>query len=422
MHPSKPSKSSQVATPGLVVGLVDPVRTARVLVDEVVSRGISCVIIDSGCVTAHPERVGCTTVKYQGDMPKLVAELRDLGVSQIIAGCDPVILFTDQLREALGVPTNRPGQSEARRDKGKMGAAMRQAGLRSPLEIQARTFEEIAAWLESIPMPVVIKPSDSGGTDDVYKCESVAEVEARFASIIGKTNLMGSMNHSVLVQEFIDGTEYIVDSVTFDGVHAFSDVLEYEKGTHNGRSFIYEKIRFLRSDEKISQRLMDFARNALDALGVEVGAGHMELKINSKGEIVFLEVGARLAGATIHTLAKNGRGDGVSQVQLMIDAVSGKSAPGAPYPGANSAVKVFIVTNQEGEISDFKNLERVKALRSFRDIELHAAVGDKLHKTTDLAHNVGMVDLAHADARVLSQDEGTLKQILSEGLFLLKTT
>lgn len=49
--------------------------------------------------------------------------------------------------------------------------------------------------------------------------ESLVEARRAFDTIIGKVNLFGEVNAKVLVQEFLQGTEYVVDCVSKDGVH-----------------------------------------------------------------------------------------------------------------------------------------------------------------------------------------------------------
>ncbi len=63
----------------------------------------------------------------------------------------------------------------------------------------------------------MVKPVESAGSDDVFLCESKEDVKTAFERINGKINGLGQKNDAVLVQEFLDGTEYVVDSVSLDG-------------------------------------------------------------------------------------------------------------------------------------------------------------------------------------------------------------
>jgi hypothetical protein len=46
-----------------------------------------------------------------------------------------------------------------------------------------------------------------------------SEVRFAFDKINGQINGLGSVNEGVLVQEFLGGVEYAIDSVSRDGVH-----------------------------------------------------------------------------------------------------------------------------------------------------------------------------------------------------------
>ena len=48
---------------------------------------------------------------------------------------------------------------------------------------------------------------------------SLEEVQRAYGSIMGKINGLGLENQYVLVQEFLDGTEYVVDTVSLNGIH-----------------------------------------------------------------------------------------------------------------------------------------------------------------------------------------------------------
>ncbi|CAN0416316.1 unnamed protein product, partial [Discosporangium mesarthrocarpum] len=85
----------------------------------------------------------------------------------------------------------------------------------------------------------VVKPLDSAGTDDVFLVTSREEAKECFSIIDGKVNGLGSVNEGALVQEYLDGTEYVVDSVSRDGVHRVCAIWEYDKRTVNGATFVY---------------------------------------------------------------------------------------------------------------------------------------------------------------------------------------
>ena len=57
------------------------------------------------------------------------------------------------------------------------------------------------------------------GSDSVFLCTSPDEVQAAFARINGQFNGLGQVNDGALCQEFLEGTEYVIDGVSRDGVY-----------------------------------------------------------------------------------------------------------------------------------------------------------------------------------------------------------
>jgi hypothetical protein len=67
---------------------------------------------------------------------------------------------------------------------------------------------------------VLVTPSlVSLGSDSVYLCTSPEEVQVAFARINGQFNGLGMVNDGALCQEFLEGTEYVIDGVSRDGVY-----------------------------------------------------------------------------------------------------------------------------------------------------------------------------------------------------------
>ena len=65
----------------------------------------------------------------------------------------------------------------------------------------------------------VVKPNESAGTDSVFLCKTPADVEKAFQKIHNHSNGLGHTNNGALCQEFLSGTEYVIDGVSRDGVY-----------------------------------------------------------------------------------------------------------------------------------------------------------------------------------------------------------
>ena len=83
----------------------------------------------------------------------------------------------------------------------------------------SQVVEFIENDLKPQPFQVVVKPVESAGSDDVTLCTSMDHVKQAFGNIQGKINGLGLENKATLVQEYLHGTEYVVDIVSRNGHH-----------------------------------------------------------------------------------------------------------------------------------------------------------------------------------------------------------
>ncbi len=124
-----------------------------------------------------------------------------------------------------GLRSNGETGSLARRNKFFMGEKVRDAGVRAVQQCLCTSVAEMLLFLEGLPRDAegrqrsVVKPVQSAGTDDVFLCTTVEEAVTAFTRILGKINGLGLLNDAVLVQEFLQGKEYVIDKVSRDGVH-----------------------------------------------------------------------------------------------------------------------------------------------------------------------------------------------------------
>lgn len=85
----------------------------------------------------------------------------------------------------------------------------------------------------------VVKPVEGAGSDGVFICNSPDEVRSAYGSLEGTKNVLGLTNYSVLLQEYLKGDEYVVDTVSRSGVHKCVAIWKYDKRMFNGSPVVY---------------------------------------------------------------------------------------------------------------------------------------------------------------------------------------
>ena len=108
-----------------------------------------------------------------------------------------------------------------------------------------------------------------------------AEAREHFDFLNSSDRWCGAQNRGVLLQEFLEGTEYIVDHVSCDGVHKTTMLWMYDFQEVNGHRVCIAQ-RPVPFDDAMAE-LVAYTRQCLNALGVRNGASHTEVMWTSGG-------------------------------------------------------------------------------------------------------------------------------------------
>ena len=312
------------------VAVVDPFSTGAALAFHLAQRDIDVVAVYSASMEqlANLQNLvpkGMTLnfvalVAFEDDIDTMI---RLIGrVDAVMPGTETGVELADKLTERLGLRTNGTALSEARRNKFVMGETIKAAGIRAVRQLRSSVWTEIESWVASwVPTPfkVIVKPLDSAGSDDVTLCTTMAEVEAAFHHIIGKVNGLGLVNNAVLVQEYLEGQEYVVDMVSRDGVHKVVALWAYDRRVANGGQFVCHGQNLLTMEDPYCEELVRYQSKVLTALGILNGPSHGEVKW-CRGEPVLIEVGARCHGGEGAWVAVEDGVYGFNQLDCSIDA------------------------------------------------------------------------------------------------------
>ena len=279
---SPDSEGNAGSTANGAVGVVDPFSTGAVMASLLAQQGFKVVAIYS----AKLEQLGNLQslvpagLKLEFDsilgfssVSEMALYLKNLEwpVIAVIAGAETGVELADQLSEVMGLTTNGTALSEARRNKYVMGETVRAAGVRAVKQLRASSWGAIEEWIvqwNPSPFKVIVKPLDSAGSDDVTLCLSLADVQRAYGNIMGKINGLGLVNKAVLVQEYLEGQEYVVDMVSKDGEHKVAAIWEYDRRAANGAGFVVFGQRLLVESDDHCPALIEYMKKVVTALGI----------------------------------------------------------------------------------------------------------------------------------------------------------
>ncbi len=391
-------------------------------------KGFSCIHIQSDPLVPtvyqksfHPSDFAVHLV-HRGDMKETIRALASYQVRSLLTGIESGVELADRLSEAMGVLSNGTKLSAARRNKFLMQEAIALRGLRSIRQFKSNHVDGIISWAKAKNIsPVVIKPLASAGTDSVMVCQNENEIQSAFAAIINKKNALGLLNEEVLAQEYIEGTEYVINTVSCHGVRQVTDIIRYTKQWVPHGGHIYERDDFLDQSGELAASLVDYNHKVLDALEIDHGPSHAEIYFTTRGP-VLVEVAARIDGlANTKLSALFSSGDPIRQtVNVYTDPKTFLKTASVPLTLYKQAAVIYPNTRQAGTIVGMRNLEEIRCMPSFQDINLKVKIGDRIEVTTDLFTCPAYIFLLHEDSRVLEADVKRIREMEKTGLFELE--
>ena len=213
-------------------------------------------------------------------------------VDRLEASVEAHILVTAKVREACKIPGTSVRTALLCRDKPAMKQALREAGVPCAQSTGASSPDELREFAAHTGYPLIIKPRDGAGAAGTHKVSNDDELEVAI-------NLSGvARGHSIAVEEFIEGHEGYLDTLTIDGkvvhefiTHYYPAVLEAMRT----RWISPQMVTTNRIDAEGYDEVKIMARKVIEVFEIGTSATHMEWFSGPKG-LKFSEIGCRPPG------------------------------------------------------------------------------------------------------------------------------
>jgi biotin carboxylase len=208
-----------------------------------------------------------------------------------------------QIREHMRIPGMGVTTSAYYRDKLAMRVGARERGFVVPEFCRVLNYDELRAYMDRVPPPWLLKPRSEASALGIRK---ITEPEQLWRAL----DELGDRQSYFLLEQFIPGDIFHVDSVVSEGQVVFSAVHQYGRPPmqvmHEGGVF---------TTRTVDRKSLDWAElTALNArlapgLGMVRGVTHAEyIRAHADGRFHFLEIAARVGGAFIADLVETATG------------------------------------------------------------------------------------------------------------------
>jgi biotin carboxylase len=180
------------------------------------------------------------------------------------------------------------------RDKLAMRFEAQTAGALVPEFTRVLVHEELREWMERVPAPWVLKPRSEASAIGIRKLHEAAQVWRTLGEL-------GDRQSFFVLERFVPGDIFHVDSIVSEGAVMFTSVSGYGKPPmqtmHEGGVFT---TRILERGSSPSRSLVEMNARLMPAMGMVRGVTHAEyIRGREDGQYYFLEAAARVGGAFI---------------------------------------------------------------------------------------------------------------------------
>jgi len=280
------------------------------------------------------------------------------------------------LREHLRVPGMGDTTARYFRDKLAMRMRAKEMDIPVPEFIHILNHNEINEFADKVQFPYMIKARTLAGAYGLKKVQNKEEMWNRI-------NHLGDEQSFFLIEKFIPGNIYHVDSIIYEHEVKFAIASQYGKPpfevAHEGRVFTS---RTIERGSKIEQQLLEMNKKLMKALGMLRGVSHTEFIEAEDGKFYFLETSARVGGANLAELVLAGSGINLWREWAKIEILRGEGEYKSPEAKDYYAGIITSLAKQEWpDLSAYNDLEIVWRL----DKSYHAGfvLRSKHHKVIE---------------------------------------
>jgi biotin carboxylase len=246
------------------------------------------------------------------------------------------------LREHLRVPGMGLTSMRYFRDKLAMRMRALDRGIRVPDFVPVINHADIRYYLDHVAGPWVLKPRQEASAIGIKKIRAADELWPILEQL-------GDKQSSYLLEKFVPGEVYHVDSVVSENEVVFANVSKYGKPPMNVAQGggVFTTFTVPRGSEA-DGGLREINRELIAALGLVRGVAHAEfIQAHEDGHFYFLECAARVGGAYINEMVEAATGINLWREWARIEIAGGDGSYRLPAVREDYAGVVLSLARQE---------------------------------------------------------------------------
>lgn len=265
------------------------------------------------------------------------------------------------LREHLRIPGMGLTTVRYFRDKLAMRARAKETGILAPEFVHVLNYDSLREFMSRVPDPWLLKPRSQASGIGMKKIHKQEELWPWL-------DQLGDQQSFYLLEQFVPGSVYHVDSVISESEVVFAEAHGYGapplETSHQGGVFTTST---LSRDAEEARALQKINRDLIEGLGLVRGVTHAEfLKAHADGKFYFLEIAARVGGAYIADVIESATGINLWREWARLEVGAGKQPYQLPATRRDYAGVILSLARQEHpDTSAYEDAEIVYRVSKF---------------------------------------------------------
>lgn len=328
------------------------------------------------------EAAGATPVPWRYADPAN-AELfyrahRDRNVLTVLPGVEYGAEFAARLAERYGLPGATFAAARTLRDKHALRVLTAAGGVRNPASREVSTLDEVREFVREHPGAIVIKPANRQAAVGTRIVPAGADLDAEWRAALDMEEApyvpVRQLALRMLVEEYIQGSEYSVELLVQNGKSLFANVTA--KLLHPGPCPV-EYGHMVPADipAELTEALVDATVEVVDVVGMHSGAVHCEWIVRD-GEPYLVECAGRLPGDSIPEAIEHAWP--VALMERYVRIMSGEPGESGPFHAERGAAILFPAV-PEGTVTAVEGLAEARAVEGVFQAGVVAQVGGRVN-------------------------------------------
>jgi biotin carboxylase len=238
----------------------------------------------------------------------------------LTVSADRAVPVVAAVTERLGLPSIGSDVAHRMTHKIAMRRILAEEGIPQPPFAAVRSLAEGRAAIDTVGLPAVLKPVDSGGQRGVFRVDTPGDLESHLHAALAE-----SPAREAILEGFVEGTEMngiVVTRGSESRLVTLSDRLR-PPGIGFGVGWIHVYPASIHSDQlALAERI---AERSVTTLGLRDGVAFPQLIASPDGSVSVVEVAARVPGGQMSDLVRHAVG--VDIVELALRFALGEPVP-----------------------------------------------------------------------------------------------